>query len=124
MPFHFRPAAQQGSREAPRQTLTLRALLFRHMLLLAGIALITFLPLISALGAGYIAGLAGCHLDEANVHACYILGRDVGPLLAELGVLGWFMLITFPAGALLLLCWLLFFARNLVGYLQQRKAAG
>ena len=54
-----------------------------------------------------IANAAGCRVDEGSVHPCVISGHDYGELLYTLGVMGWFMLITLPAGALAFAAWLL-----------------
>jgi hypothetical protein len=38
-------------------------------------------------------------VDEGSVHPCVINGKDYGQLLYTLGVMGWLMLVTLPAGA-------------------------
>jgi hypothetical protein len=43
---------------------------------------------------------------KGSVHPCIVEGKDYGQLLYTLGVLGWLMLVTIPAGALALLIWL------------------
>lgn len=113
MRWSFRTAEKHVTN---RRRLSLASLLIRYALMLAGIAFIAFLPLICALGAGTIASMAGCQLDEGSVHACYILGEDRGPLLYEMGVLGWFILMSFPAGILLLICWAIALIAQLYQY--------
>ena len=43
-------------------------------------------------------------MDEV-VHPCIIAGHDYGQLLYTLGVLGWLMLLTLPAGAFAFAIW-------------------
>jgi hypothetical protein len=62
------------------------------------IALWTTFPIISVFIAGAIAYPAGCHLDEASAHSCIVLGRDIGPLLSQMAVMGWLFLLTMPSG--------------------------
>jgi hypothetical protein len=63
-------------------------------------------PIGSVVIAGVIANAHDCRVDEGSVHPCVIGGKDYGETLYTLGVLGWFMLITLPAGALAGLLWL------------------
>jgi len=58
----------------------------------------TFLPIVPPLIASTVAVLCGSALDEGSVHPCVILGCDIGGLLYAMGVMGWFMLLTFPTG--------------------------
>ncbi|HTS16954.1 MAG TPA: hypothetical protein VMP11_05220 [Verrucomicrobiae bacterium] len=67
------------------------------------IVLWTFLPMIPVVIAGAIASHCGCQLDEGGAHPCIVLGRDIGGRLYEMGVVGWFGLLTFPTGILALL---------------------
>jgi hypothetical protein len=46
-------------------------------------------------------------VDEGSVHPCIIGGHDYGELLYDLGVMGWFMLATLPAGVLAFVFWLI-----------------
>jgi hypothetical protein len=55
---------------------------------------------------GVIASVHGCHVDEGSVHPCIINGEDYGHLLYTLGVTGWLMLVTLPAGVFALMIWL------------------
>ena len=54
----------------------------------------------------WIANAHGCRVDEGSVHPCIINGQDYGQLLYTLGVLGWLMLVTIPAGAFAFAIWL------------------
>lgn len=69
-------------------------------LIFATLIFVGLLPVFSVLIAGITANAAGCALDEGSVHACVILGTDLGPLLYTMGVLGWLGLITLPIAAL------------------------
>ena len=72
---------------------------------LAVIALVALLPVLSVALSGGVASLAGCRLDEGNVHPCVILGSDWGGLLYGMAVMGWFMLVTVPLGVATGLGW-------------------
>lgn len=65
---------------------------------LAVILLLAALPVISVIIAGTIADANGCRVDEGSVHPCLVGGTDMGELLYTLGVLGWLMLLSIPAG--------------------------
>jgi len=56
---------------------------------------------------GAIANAYGCKVDEGSVHPCIINGHDYGHLLYTLGVLGWLMLVTLPAGLFAFVVWLI-----------------
>lgn len=60
-------------------------------------------PLLVTFIAGAIAYLIGCQLNEASC-ICTVLGIDIGPFLANMGVVGWFAFYTIPlaAGGILL----------------------
>jgi hypothetical protein len=62
------------------------------------IGLWTISPMISVLLASAIATAFGCALDEGGVNPCVVLGKDLGPSLYTLGVMGWFFLLTVPSG--------------------------
>jgi len=71
------------------------------------IALVALAPIGSVVACSVIANSHGCHVDEGSVHPCMIHGKDYGQLLYTLGVLGWLMLVTIPAGALAFAAWLI-----------------
>ena len=54
-----------------------------------------------------IANAYGCKVDEGSMHPCIINGQDHGQLLYTLGVLGWLMLVTLPAGLFAFVVWLI-----------------
>ena len=76
--------------------------------LLAGyvaIALLAGWPILSAVAAGLIASWNDCTLHEGFRTPCVVLGRDVGGMLYQMGVMGWAMLVTIPLGAMAALVW-------------------
>ena len=78
-----------------------------YWIILVLIALFAFAPVASVLACGVIANAHGCRVDEGSVHPCVINGKDYGQLLYTLGVMGWFMLLTLPAGAIAFVLWLI-----------------
>ena len=72
--------------------------------LLAAFAVLPFgaVALASALASAW-----SCTVSEAGSSPCLVGGRDAGPLLADLFVSGWWMLVTLPLGGILLLVWYL-----------------
>jgi hypothetical protein len=70
------------------------------------IVLVALAPIGSVVACGWIANTHGCKVDEGSVHPCMINGKDYGHMLYTLGVMGWLMLVTLPAGALALGLWL------------------
>jgi hypothetical protein len=78
-----------------------------YWIVLALIAIVAFAPVGSVVACGLIANAHGCRVDEGSVHPCVIGGKDYGQLLYTLGVMGWLMLITLPAGALAFATWLI-----------------
>jgi hypothetical protein len=62
------------------------------------IIFLTILPLLLTFLAGIIANMAHCQLDEGSIHPCIIWGKDWGSALYTLGMMGWFMFFTMPAG--------------------------
>jgi len=61
----------------------------------------------SVVACGLIANAYGCRVDEGSVHPCVIGGKDYGQLLYTLGVMGWLMLVTLPAGVFAFAIWLI-----------------
>ncbi len=76
-----------------------------YVVILCLIGAVALAPVGSVVVAGVIASSHSCALDEGSVHPCLIGGHDYGELLYTLGVLGWLMLITLPAGAVAALLW-------------------
>ena len=58
-------------------------------------------PIACVVVAGLIAHRLGCRVDEGSVHACQAGGVDLGPILYQLGVMGWFALVTIPMAFLM-----------------------
>ena len=77
-----------------------------YSIVLVLIGLVALAPVGSVVACGLIANAHGCRVDEGSVHPCVINGKDYGQLLYTLGVLGWLMLITLPAGAIAFVSWL------------------
>lgn len=77
-----------------------------YWIVLALIAVVTLAPIGSVMTCAWIANAHGCKVDEGSVHPCIINGKDYGQLLYTLGVMGWLMLVTLPAGALAFAIWL------------------
>jgi hypothetical protein len=75
---------------------------------LLGLFLFTAGPILVALTAGLVALALGCQLDEGNIHACLLLGIDLGGVLYFFGMFGWFTLMTIPFGGIGFLVWLCF----------------
>jgi len=61
---------------------------------------------LSVVVAGALANVLGCKVDEGSIHPCHLFGISIGPLLYELGVLGWLMLASLPLGAFALVIWI------------------
>jgi hypothetical protein len=71
------------------------------------ILMFTFAPVGSVILCGIIAHAYGCKVDEGSAHPCMINGQDYGQLVYTLGVSGWFMLFTLPAGLFAFVIWLI-----------------
>lgn len=69
------------------------------------LVLFTAAPLLSAFIAEYVAKTHGSRVDEAGSHPCYIHGMDVGSILNIMFTVGWFAMITVPAGCIALLAY-------------------
>jgi hypothetical protein len=77
-----------------------------YLILLFVILAVALAPVGSVALCGWIANANGCQVDEGSVHPCMINGKDYGQLLYTLGVLGWLMLVTIPAGMIGFILWL------------------
>ena len=78
-----------------------------YLLALLAILAFAFAPVGSVILCAWIANAYGCKVDEGSVHPCIIGGHDYGELLYDLGVMGWFMLATLPAGVIAFVFWLI-----------------
>jgi hypothetical protein len=78
-----------------------------YLLALFAILAFAFAPVGSVILCAAIANAYGCKVDEGSVHPCIIGGHDYGELLYDLGVMGWFMLATLPAGVVAFVFWLI-----------------
>ena len=90
---------------------------------LLGLFLFTAGPILVALTAGLVALALGCQLDEGNIHACPLLGIDLGGVLYFFGMFGWFTLMTIPFGGIGFLVWLCFAVVLLVRRLRRSEPA-
>jgi hypothetical protein len=78
-----------------------------YWMVLVLIVLVALAPVGSVVACGLIANAHGCRVNEGSVHPCVINGKDYGQLLYTLGVMGWLMLVTLPAGACAFVLWLI-----------------
>jgi len=83
------------------------------------IVLVAFAPVGCVVACGLIANANGCRVDEGSVHSCMINGSDYGDLLYELGMMGWFMLLTLPAGTFAFVVWLIVLILHRVNWRQR-----
>ena len=84
----------------------------KTLLIYAAILLYTAAPIICVLIASGLASAFGCRVDESGKQPCMAFGRDIGGLLVNLFVSGWFMLVTIPTGGLALLIYTIFLAAS------------
>lgn len=78
-----------------------------YWIVLLLIILVALAPVGSVIACGIIANAHGCRVDEGSIHPCVVDGKDYGPLLYQLGVMGWLMLVTLPGGAVAFAVWLI-----------------
>ena len=78
-----------------------------YLLVLLLIFAFAFAPIGSVMLCGAIASAYGCKVDEGSVHPCIINGQDYGHLVYTLGVLGWLLIVTLPAGVFAFVIWLI-----------------
>jgi hypothetical protein len=79
---------------------------FRSLLIgYAVIAFATGWPVAAVIVASAIASWSGCALHEGYSSQCLVGGTDIGHVLYQVGVLGWFMIATIPIGALSFVLW-------------------
>ena len=96
---------------------------FAYVLVLGLIGLIALAPLLSVLLASWIANAAGCALDEGSSHPCMIGGKDRGELLYTMFVMGWFMFLTLPAGAMAFTAWTITFVLHRASWRRRQSAS-
>ena len=94
-----------------------------YLLALFVIFAFAFWPVGSVILCGTIANAYGCRVDEGSANPCMINGHDYGELLYSLGVMGWFMLVTIPAGLVAFVGWLIFLIVHRVAW-RKRVSAG
>ncbi len=66
-------------------------------------AIVIVAPLISLLIAYLVAGLFGCPLNEASVQECSVFGADLGGLLYQMSVAGWYLFLSLPLGLVVII---------------------
>ena len=78
-----------------------------YAIALVPIVLFAFAPIGAVMLCAAIANAFGCKVDEGSVHPCIVNGHDYGHFLYSLGVMGWFMLVSLPAGLFAFVGWLI-----------------
>src|SRR5215471_15235390 len=78
-----------------------------YALALFVIVAFAFAPIGSVILCAVLANAYACKVDEGSMHPCIVNGQDYGQLLYTLGVLGWLMLVTLPAGLFAFVVWLI-----------------
>jgi hypothetical protein len=94
-----------------------------YWIVLALIILVGLAPIGSVMACAVIANAHGCKVDEGSVHPCIVNGHDYGHLLYTLGVMGWLMLLTIPAGLFAFAIWLVLLIWHRASW-RKRFAAG
>ena len=94
-----------------------------YFITLALILAAALAPVGSVVLAGTIGNAYGCQVDEGAAHPCVIGGKDYGETLYTLGVLGWLMLLTLPAGALAGFLWLIILLIHRARWKRQQPVA-
>ncbi len=79
--------------------------LLRVLLSLALLACL--LPLLSMAAADIIANVYGCKVDLTAAHPCIVGGKDIGHTLLTLGMMGYFLMATFPIAAVIVGAWMI-----------------
>jgi len=70
------------------------------------VTIIGWAPLLCVLAASSFANAYGCELNEGDIHPCVVAGHDFGPLLYDLGMMGWLMILGAPLMLLSLAMWI------------------
>ena len=95
----FMSSAQQAKASIMSRQLSARGIFIAYLV----IVLFAAAPILSVVIASGIAHAYGARLDEAGSHPCVVHGVDIGGLLYDMFVAGWFMLLTIPLGLLSIL---------------------
>ena len=82
--------------------------------------LVCLAPLLSMAAADIIANIYGCKVDLTAAHPCLVGGRDIGHTLLTLGMMGYFLMATFPIAAGIIGCWILI---EVVAWVVRRRRA-
>lgn len=91
----------------------------RYLYVLLLIVLVIAAPALAVLASMGIASISGCDVHEGFSNACHMLGFDVGPLLHQLFLMGWFMLLTIPYGVIALAALFAVFLVHLIWHLKK-----
>ena len=86
---------------------------------MAVLLFICLLPLMSMAVAEFIAQVNGCKLDLTGAHPCIVGGRDIGHDLLTLGMMGYFLFATMPAGVGIVVLWVVV---ELIAFIRRRAA--
>jgi hypothetical protein len=70
-------------------------------IVLSTLLLLCLLPLIVALGAGFLSGPLGCDYIAAEFRNCTLLGADVSDVLTSAVALHWLGLLTLPCAVVI-----------------------
>ena len=82
------------------------------ILLLLGLS-----PLMCMAAAEFIAQVYGCKLDMAGAHPCVVGGSDIGHGLLTLTYMGYFLFVTMPAVAGIVVLWVVV---ELIAFVRRR----
>jgi hypothetical protein len=73
---------------------------------LGALTVLPWLPLVLGLAAGSAGAGLGCRVDEAGPHPCpFLLGTDIGGVLAFLAVLPWISVSLAPVALAAVVAW-------------------
>jgi hypothetical protein len=78
-----------------------------HVIILSLISLLAISPMILAFTAMLVAGINGCTLNESGAHPCVIFGTDYGETLLGMMISLWLLMVTCPAGAVLIIVYVI-----------------
>jgi hypothetical protein len=78
-----------------------------YWLALALILIVGLFPVPLLFAMSMIAESNGCTVNEGGIYPCMVNGTDWGTTLAMMGMSGWLLIVTVPAGLVALGLWLL-----------------